>query len=240
MPKLFIFLAILLSSFTCAMAQVEPLVVDTAYVDPMDHIDNQADSVSVQGRTFRGPGPFVVHFRAEMQRRPDYCAWEIAHDQKFTELVDRFRTIEYDDVTSVLDYEFDEQGSFYIRFVADFDTQSADSSSYTTERPWEVTISTSLLEVPNLITPDSPSGSNSVFKVKYQSLVEFEMWVYNRWGNQLFHTKDPSEGWDGRYNGSTVPTGAYYYVIKAVGTDGEKYHRKGAVNVLKTKNNQNR
>lgn len=222
---------------TVGTASAQALVQDTAYVDPMEHIDNQADSVTVQGHSFRGPGPFMVHFRADMDRKPDYCAWEIAHDQKFQDLLDRFRTIEYDNVTSLLDYEFDEQGTYYIRFVADFDTHSVDSCTYTTERPYEVTISTSLLEVPNLITPDSPSGSNQVFKVKYQSLVEFELWVYNRWGQQLFHTKDPSEGWDGRYNGSTVPTGAYYYLVKATGTDGEKYVKKGALNVLKTKSN---
>lgn len=223
-----------------AFAQAESLVQDTAYIDPMQHIDNQSDSVTVQGHTFRGPGPFVVHFRAEMKRRPDYCAWEIAHDQKFQDLIDRFRTLEYDDVTSLLDYEFNEQGSFYIRFVADFDTQSADSTTYSTQQPYEVTISTSSLEVPNLITPDSPSGSNQVFKVKYQSLVEFEMWVYNRWGQELFHTEDPSEGWDGKYNGSTVPTGAYYYLVKARGADDQKYVKKGALNVLKTKSNNNR
>lgn len=240
MPRLFTLLLLLLGFVALAPAQIQPLVQDTAYIDPMEHIDNQADSVTVKGRVFRGPGPFTVHFRAEMQRKPDYCAWEIAHDAKFTDLIDRFRTLEHDDVTSLLDYEFDEMGSYYIRFTADFDTNSADSASYNTERPFEVTISTSLLEVPNLITPDSPSGSNQVFKVKYQSLVEFELWVFNRWGQELFHTKDPSEGWDGKFNGSTVPTGAYYYLVKAVGADGEKYTKKGALNVLKTKNNNNR
>jgi len=221
-----------------ALAQVEVLVQDTAYIDPVDDIDNQAEAVTPQEHGFSGPGPLVVHFRADMQRRPDYCAWEIAYDQKFQDLVDRFRTIEYDNVTSLLDYEFKEQGSFFIRFVADFDTQSADSSSYTTKQPYEVTISASLLEIPNLITPDS--NTNKEFKVKYQSLVEFELWVYNRWGQELFHTKDPTEGWDGKYNGSTVPTGAYYYLVKARGTDDKKYVKKGALNVLKTKTNNGR
>ena len=212
------------------------LLTDTAYVDPMEHIDNQADSVVVQGHTFKGPGPFTVHFVAEMTRKPDYCAWELAEDNKFTQLIDQFRGLDYDDVTASLDYEFDQQGSIYVRFTADF-YEDGDTLTYNTPQPYEVTISTSLLEVPNLITPDSPSGSNQVFKVKYQSLVSFEMWVYNRWGQQLFRTKDPSEGWDGKYNGSTVPTGAYYYVIKAMGTDDQKYVKKGAINVLKTKSN---
>lgn len=235
--RLFVLLAALCWVFVAkAQLIVESIPVDTAYVDPMDHIDNQADSVVVQGHTFKGPGPFTVHFKAEMDRKPDYCAWEIATDNKFTEIVDRFRTLEYDDMTSLLDYEFDEQGSLYVRFTADF-FDGHDTLTYTTAQPYEVTISTSLLEVPNLITPDSKSGSNRVFKVKYQSLVSYEMWVYNRWGIELFHSTDPSEGWDGTYNGSTVPTGAYYYVVKATGTDGEKYHKRGAVNVLKSKSN---
>jgi len=215
------------------------ILLDTAYIDEMQHIDNQADSVVVSGHTFKGPGPFTVHFEAEMSRKPDYFAWEIAEDSKFQMLIDRFRTLEYDSLTSRLDYEFTEQGSFYVRFTADFYESVGDTTTYDTEEPYEITISTSLLEVPNLITPDSPSGSNQVFKVKYQSLRSFEMWVYNRWGQELFHTTDPSEGWDGKHNGSTVPTGAYYYVIKAMGTDDQKYSKKGAINVLKTKNSSN-
>lgn len=227
-------LCLLVCSAAHAQLSIESIPLDTAYVDPMDHIDNQADSVVVQGHSFKGPGPFTVHFHAEMDRKPDYCAWELASDNKFTEIIDRFRSLEYDDVTSLLDYEFSEQGTSYVRFVADF-FDGSDTLTYTTSAPYEITISTSLLEIPNLITPESASGSNQVFKVKYQSLVSFEMWVYNRWGNELFHTTDPSEGWDGTYNGSVVPTGAYYYVVKARGTDGENYHRKGALNVLKTK-----
>ena len=87
------------------------ILSDTAYVDDMEHIDNQADSVVVSGHTFKGPGPFTVHFEAEMSRKPDYFAWEIAEDNKFQMLIDRFRTLEYDSLTSRLDYEFSEQGS---------------------------------------------------------------------------------------------------------------------------------
>lgn len=231
---LLVILCSVLAPKASAQLVLEVLPLDTAYVDPMEHIDNQADSVVVQGHAFRGPGPFTVHFRAEMVDKPDYCAWEVARDNKFQELIDRFRSLEFDDHTSLLDYNFEEQGSYYVRFTADF-LVGTDTMTYTTAEPYEVTISTSLLEIPNLITPDSPSGSNQVFKVKYQSLLKFELWVYNRWGNELFHTTDPAEGWDGTYNGSVVPTGAYYYVVKAVGTDGEKYTKKGALNVLKTK-----
>ncbi|MBR5068882.1 MAG: hypothetical protein IKX25_05725, partial [Bacteroidales bacterium] len=128
------------------------ILLDTAYVDEMQHIDNQADSVVVSGHTFKGPGPFTVHFEAEMSRKPDYFAWEIAEDSKFQILIDRFRTLEYDSLTSRLDYEFSDQGSFFVRFTADFYESVGDTTTYDTEEPYEITISTSLLEVPNLIT----------------------------------------------------------------------------------------
>lgn len=225
---------ILLPLAAQAQRQLEAIPIDTAFVDAMEHVNNQADSVVVQGHVFKGPGPFTVHFEAVMDSRPSYCAWELATDNKFTDIIDRFRTLEADDVTSRFDYEFAEQGAWYVRFTADF-VSGHDTLTYNTSVPYEITISTSLLEIPNLITPGSASGSNQEFKVKYQSLVDFELWVFNRWGNELFHTTDPSQGWDGTYNGSIVPTGAYYYVVKAVGTDGERYHKKGALNVLKTK-----
>lgn len=224
--------------FHTASAQVEAYVSDTAYIDPMEHFDNQADSVIVSGHSFKGPGPFTVHFKAEMTERPQYCAWELAEDNKFQQLIDRFRPLEADGFTSLFDYEFSEQGSYYIRFTADFIDLNGDTLTYNTPNTYEVTISTSILEVPNLLTPDSQSGSNQVFKVKYQSLIQYEIWIYNRWGQELFHSTDPSEGWDGHHNGSSVPTGVYYYVIKAKGSDGQKYVKKGDINVLKTRSNR--
>jgi hypothetical protein len=36
-----------------------------------------------------------------------------------------------------------------------------------------------------------------------------------------------------------VPTGAYYYLIKAEGTDGIHYNKKGDINVLMTREHSN-
>jgi len=37
--------------------------------------------------------------------------------------------------------------------------------------------------------------------------------VYNRWGEQLFHSEGYDEPWDGKYKGKDLPVGTYYYVI---------------------------
>ena len=197
---------------------------DTAYVDVQDYVNNRADSVRGAGRSFIGPGPILVHFEAEIPSAATYYVWEIAHDQGFADL-----EVQYHELR--VDYEFRETGTYYARFV----TANADNTEETLSEPYTIQVTESQLDIPNVITPDSPSGANRVFKVKYKSLVRFEMWIYNRWGNQLFHTQDPAEGWDGTYRGKTVPTGAYYYLVRAEGTDGIHYRRKGDINVLRVR-----
>lgn len=202
------------------------LVQDTAYIDEQTYIDNRADSITGSARSFQGPGPILVHFEAEVDTDSiDYYAWEISDDQKFSSLLITYR--EQD-----IDYTFYESGTYYVRFnYKRIDEEGEGSYS----EPYTIQVTESLLQIPNLITPDSPSGTNQIFKVKYQSLLSFEMWIYNRWGQQLFHTKDPADGWDGTQGGRPVPTGAYYYLVKARGTDGIRYNKKGDINVIRTK-----
>lgn len=222
MRRLFVFLLLALTTATGLWADdslTQPW--DTAYVDAQEYVNNRADSVRGSGRSFVGPGPILVHFAAEIPPTATYFVWEIARDQGFEDL-----EVQYHEL--LIDYEFRETGTFYARFV----TANADNTEETQSEPYTIQVTESQLDIPNVITPDSPSGANQIFKVKYKSLVRFEMWIYNRWGNQLFHTKDPAEGWDGTYRGKTVPTGAYYYLIRAEGTDGIRYNRKGDINVL--------
>lgn len=247
LTKLHLLLLLALSS-TLAQARTsieerDIVLVDTAWTDPVGYVDNLADSVRVTGHSFVGPGPFVVHFEARMAQKPTYSSWEISGSNTFDSLIDQFHALEADGRSALVDYEFAEAGSYYVRFQADIPYSPmgngllTDTLHYTTSDIYQIQVTESQLEIPNVITPDSPSGKNRVFKVKYKSLVSFEMFVYNRWGQELYHTSDPSEGWDGTYGGSTVPTGAYYYLIKAEGTEGHKYVERGAVNVLKSREN---
>lgn len=212
--------------FACAYAQ-EKLPWDTVYItdDFGEGIDNLAERMTIGERSFRGPGPYTVHFEAEVSSNTTYYAWEIANDASFQDILVTYHEL-------MVDYEFSETGTYYARF----NTSNSDNSAETYSEIYTFQVTESLLDIPNLITPDSPSGANQIFKVKYKSLKSFELWVFNRWGNELFHTKDPSAGWDGTSNGKIVPTGAYYYVVKAIGTDGIKYNKKGDINVLRLKN----
>ncbi len=76
---------------------------------------------------------------------------------------------------------------------------------------------------------------NDEWKVSYKSIIDFDCHIFNRWGQELAHLTDPSQGWNGKYNGKTVPSGAYYYVITAKGADGRKYKLSGDINIISFK-----
>jgi gliding motility-associated-like protein len=61
------------------------------------------------------------------------------------------------------------------------------------------------LYVPNAFTPNK-DGINDVFMAKGEGMHSFEMWVFDRWGMQIFHSIDINKGWNGRANntGSTL------------------------------------
>jgi len=86
--------------------------------------------------------------------------------------------------------------------------------------------------IPTGFTPNG-DGKNDTFKVIGNNLDEIYLAVYNRWGELIFETRDPSAGWDGTYKGKLMPPDAYgfYAIVKCVG--GLEYFKKGNVTLLK-------
>jgi gliding motility-associated-like protein len=70
----------------------------------------------------------------------------------------------------------------------------------------------------DVIVPNAfrPGGVNSVFKAYASSLEainNFAMYIYNRWGQQIFLTNDITQGWDGKMQGVEVPGDVYVWLI---------------------------
>ncbi len=78
----------------------------------------------------------------------------------------------------------------------------------------EVYVIYSNLFFPNAFSPDSPLSINREFKVigVTGALAEYYLIIYNRWGQKLFETSDPEEGWNGTYKGEHVPAGSYIWM----------------------------
>lgn len=88
------------------------------------------------------------------------------------------------------------------------------------------------LYIPNAFSPNS-NRINDHFYAYGEGIAEFEMVIFNRWGEYLFRSQDMNVGWDGTYNGVEVPNDVYVYVVNYVGIDDSKGTKRGMVTVVK-------
>ncbi|MNU73474.1 hypothetical protein D3C71_629560 [compost metagenome] len=96
-------------------------------------------------------------------------------------------------------------------------------------------ISDIIFYAPNAFTPDGDEFNQSwKFYVSGIDEFNFELLIFNRWGEIIWETHDVNSTWDGTYNGQPVTTGAYTWIarVKDIYTDSKKTFN-GAINILK-------
>ncbi|NVO02491.1 MAG: gliding motility-associated C-terminal domain-containing protein, partial [Bacteroidetes bacterium] len=88
--------------------------------------------------------------------------------------------------------------------------------------------------VPNTFTPDG-NGTNDHFFPKGTQFSNTDniMYIFDRWGEMIFTTKDLNEGWDGTYKGAKVQVGVYVWRIITTDWEGNKRNYMGHVNVIR-------
>jgi gliding motility-associated-like protein len=83
-----------------------------------------------------------------------------------------------------------------------------------------------LLYVPAAFTPNN-DGINDGFKVIGSQIMNYEIWVMNRWGELVFHSTSLEDVWVGDVQGGThyAENGIYNWLIRLKGfnTDAEEY-----------------
>ncbi|MDF2385413.1 gliding motility-associated C-terminal domain-containing protein [Nostoc ellipsosporum NOK] len=94
-------------------------------------------------------------------------------------------------------------------------TDHNNCSSYDSIKVNVVTATDGMYLMPNGFTPNG-DGINDCYGIKYWGLIkDVDFSVYNRWGERVFHTSQPTGCWDGRYKGQLQPGGVFVYQIKA-------------------------
>lgn len=170
-----------------------------------------------------GSAPAEIEFSAWVTDATIFKEWQMSADPEFG-------IIDYRFPQQDLSYTFRDEGTWYVRFVG----ANSDGSCQMESDVYTVTIGASDLLCPNVFSPDG-DGVNDVWKVAYRSLLEFECWIFDRYGVEMAHFDNPDKGWDGTYGGKAVKTGVYYYVIRAKGADGRIYKKSGDINILRRK-----
>lgn len=90
---------------------------------------------------------------------------------------------------------------------------------------------------PTAFTPDltGPNGGgyqlsdldNDVFHPHHAGVDEYELSVFNIWGEMIFNSKDPMIGWDGYIHGLLAPQGTYVWKATARFSDGRRLIQSG-------------
>ena len=57
--------------------------------------------------------------------------------------------------------------------------------------------------------------------------------IFDRWGEVVFKTKDPTGCWDGRYKGKLMTTGIFYYIFEGTYITGEKISKQGTISLIR-------
>jgi gliding motility-associated-like protein len=93
-----------------------------------------------------------------------------------------------------------------------------------------------LIWIPNTFTPDGDEYNN-VFHPIFTSgfdPYDFNMLIFNRWGEVIFETNDAKVGWDGTYMNQLVQDGIYFYAITyGAPNSDEKSRLLGHITLIK-------
>ncbi len=112
------------------------------------------------------------------------------------------------------DYSFLEGGRFEITLRVLSGNGCPDVTTRT------VFVSDHIFWAPNAFTPDG-DGVNDTWSPTVIGARNYELEIFDRWGNLRFRTEDPKQGWDGEGLPSTVFT--YRVRIKEWGADSKEY-----------------
>jgi gliding motility-associated-like protein len=86
--------------------------------------------------------------------------------------------------------------------------------------------------IPNAFTPNG-DGINDFFFASKLNVIEFEIIIFNRWGQVMFQSNDPAFRWDGNYDGAPAQCDDYGFGVTGIGYNGTRFSFSGTVTLLR-------
>ncbi len=154
--------------------------------------------------------------------------------------VDSIMLVAYDDAPV---YTYENSGSYMVKLVSKHKSEfhTCTDTAYLEDY---IVADTSFIQVPNVFTPNG-DGTNDNFVVKFWSMKEVKISVFNRWGRTVhiwqsgdirgFENTWVKSVWDGKINGRYASPGVYFYVVEGRGRDGTKRWKHGTVYLIRDK-----
>lgn len=92
-----------------------------------------------------------------------------------------------------------------------------------------------LFYAPNTFTPDGDEFNQLWLpQITGIDIYDYDMFIFNRWGELIWESHDPSVGWDGTYNGKLVQDGTYVWRARVSNLyDDAKEEFSGSINLTR-------
>ena len=129
--------------------------------------------------------------------------------------------------TDFLEYQFMDTGTFTVSAIVENELNCRDTTSQLVN-----VFDVFEFIIPNVFTPNQ-DGINETFKIQACGVYDYEIEIYNRYGQSVFRSNNLNINWDGRVDGRTANSGIYYYTIKIRDFRDEIRKYKGSLNLLK-------
>jgi gliding motility-associated-like protein len=87
--------------------------------------------------------------------------------------------------------------------------------------------------IPNAFTPNH-DGKNELFMPVAMGIQNFQMTIFDRWGNKIFETNDLEHGWDGAIKGTRCQEDVYVWKVEfeSAGENHEEHSMVGHVTLV--------
>lgn len=88
------------------------------------------------------------------------------------------------------------------------------------------------LLLPNAFTPNG-DGLNDNFRPLHAcDMQDYTMTIFNRYGEKIYFSKDPLQGWDGKIKGTVLNSGAYVWMVSYTKTSNKQHIQKQGTTLL--------
>ena len=125
----------------------------------------------------------------------------------------------------------DQEGDYILEFIDENGCIGTDSIHFDKQCPTAIFMA-------NIFTPDGfDNPENETFGVNAEDIISFTLYIYDRWGNEVFQTSSLEELWDGKRNNKSLEQGNYPWVLTYEGfrEDGSTFQdtKMGTVHLVR-------
>ncbi|MFM9944638.1 MAG: gliding motility-associated C-terminal domain-containing protein [Bacteroidia bacterium] len=140
-------------------------------------------------------------------------------------------------------FKVNDTGTYNIKFIPWFLSEGQYELSCLDTVSKQVRITNKKLIIPNVFTPGNGDKLNDVFDIITEGVEEYDLSIFNRWGQIIFSSKKDGIGndgnnWTGRPNSNSelYPDGTYFYILNyKFSCEEKKYNAHGIITLIGAK-----